>query len=296
MSSTARQPDNSRATVSDAPYTLRSIEKMLGLGRSTIASLIDAGFISPTRGSRNEYRFTFHDVVLLRTAHSLKAAQVPARRMLRSLQQLKAKLPAEVPVSGLRIKAIGGDIAVRNADAQWEAPTGQLLLDFEVQAAGGAVSFLQRAPAQPAEAASQPRSAAEWFERGEHLEADDAGAARHAYREALALAPGHVHAAVNLGALLCEAGESAAALVLLDQAIGLSPDAPALHFNRAIALEDQQREREALSSYRRCVVLDPEFADAHYNAARLCEKLGDRQGALRHYSAYRRLSLADADA
>lgn len=282
--------------MSDAPYTLRSIEKMLGLGRSTIAGLIDAGFVSPTRGSRNEYRFTFHDVVLLRTAHSLKAAQVPARRMLRSLQQLKAKLPAEVPVSGLRIKAIGGDIAVRNSDAQWEAPTGQLLLDFEVQAVGGAVSFLQRAPPQTAEAASKTRNAAEWFERGEQLEADDASAARHAYREALALAPGHMHAAVNLGALLCEAGESAAALTLLEQAIALSPDAPALHFNRAIALEDQQREREALSSYRRCVVLDPDFADAHYNAARLCEKQGDRQGALRHYSAYRRLSLADADA
>jgi tetratricopeptide (TPR) repeat protein len=274
-------------TAVDAPYTLRSIEEMLGLGRSVIASFISAGFVSPSRGARNEYRFTFQDVVLLRTAHHLKNAKIPPRRLLRSLRQLKAKLPAEMPLTGLRIRAVGNDVAVRNADAQWESDSGQLLMDFEVASSQGTVSFLQRAPL--ADAAAAPRTADDWFRRGEALEDEDSASAETAYREALSAAPDHADAALNLGAMLCEAGRCAEAVALYDQAIARSPAEPLLHFNRAIALEDQHRDREALASYERCLQLAPDLADAHYNAARLHEKLGDKQGALRHYSAYRRL-------
>jgi hypothetical protein len=35
---------------------------------------------------------------------------------------------------------------------------------------------------------------------------------------------------------------------------------------------------------------DPALLDAHYNAGCLLEKMGDGQGALRHFSAYRRMS------
>ena len=37
------------------------------------------------------------------------------------------------------------------------------------------------------------------------------------------------------------------------------------------------------------IALDPSLADAHYNLGRLREQLGDPRGALRHFSAYRRL-------
>jgi tetratricopeptide (TPR) repeat protein len=62
-----------------------------------------------------------------------------------------------------------------------------------------------------------------------------------------------------------------------------------LHFNRAIALEDQGRTEEALASYHASLRLAPDLADAHYNAARLHEQLGDARQAVRHFSAYRRL-------
>jgi len=274
-------------TAPAAPYTLRAIEEMLGLGRGVVASLIDAGFVSPTRGPRNEYRFSFQDVVLLRTAHDLRSANIPPRRMLRSLRQLKSRLPQELPLSGLRIQAIGNDVAVREGDAHWEAETGQLLLDFEVAASPrGTVALIQRAPAAQADAA---KTAVQWFERGEQLEAHDPSGAEQAYRQALKLAPDHEYAYVNLGALLCEGERFAEALQLYDEADRCCPEAPLIHFNRAIALEDLQRDAEALASYLRCLDLDADFADAHYNAARLYEKLGQAQAALRHYGAYRRL-------
>ncbi|MGZ5240760.1 MAG: tetratricopeptide repeat protein [Caldimonas sp.] len=49
------------------------------------------------------------------------------------------------------------------------------------------------------------------------------------------------------------------------------------------------RPAEALASYNASLQLDPDLADAHYNAARLHEQLGDAKKALRHLSAYRRL-------
>ena len=275
-------------SAAQAPFTLRHVEGMLGLGRGVIAGLIDAGFVSPSRGRRNEYRFTFQDVVLLRTAFELKSANVPSRRLLRSLQRLKSKLPEELPLSGLRIRAIGNDIAVRTADAQWEADSGQLLMDFEVAAPAGTISFLQKVTHDAA-----PRSTVDWFEEGERLEAADPAAAEAAYRQALMATPANIDAALNLGVMLCEAGRCTEAIELYDRALLHSPASAALHFNRAIALEDQGRHREAVTGYERCLKLDARFHDAHFNAARLYENLGELRSAVRHYSAYRRLQQHD---
>lgn len=266
------------------PYTLRSIEAMLRMSRSTITRLVNARFVTPTRGPRNEYRFTFQDVVLLRTAYHLQQAQVPPRRLLRALKQLRAKLPAEMPLSGLRIQAVGDRVAVRQGDAAWEPETGQLLMDFEVAAADGSVFFME-----PGHRPAEPVSAADWFERGAEREATDRDAAIEAYRRAVAIDPEHVGSWINLGALLCEAGRCQEALALYERAAGLALDDPSVHFNGALALEDLGLLRDAVNSYERCLQLAPYSADAHHNAARLCEKLGDAQGMLRHYSAYRRL-------
>ena len=91
----------------------RRVQAMLGLSRSVVAGLIAAGFVAPTRGARNEWRFTFRDLMLLRTAHGLQAANIPPRRILRALARLKATLPAELPLTGLRISAIGADRSSR---------------------------------------------------------------------------------------------------------------------------------------------------------------------------------------
>src|SRR5688572_2857049 len=132
-------------------YTLSGIQSMLGLLRSVITGLITAGFVTPSRGKRREYRFSFQDVVLLRTAYSLQAAQISPRKILRSLKQLKASLPSELPLTGLRIAAVGNDIAVQEGERQWEAESGQWLIDFEVRPQKGSVSFLSReAVAAPA--------------------------------------------------------------------------------------------------------------------------------------------------
>jgi tetratricopeptide (TPR) repeat protein len=275
----------------EAPYTLRSLERMLGVRRHVVAGLIQAGYVTPARGARNEYRFTFRDVVLLRTAVSLQAANVSQRKLLRALRSLRAKLPDSMPLSSLRITAIGDEVAVREGGARWSAGSGQLLLDLEVtEDDSGSVSFINRGGGGPG------KTAADWFEEAEAIEGVDPAAAEAAYREVLGLDPDHVYAYVNLGALLCEAGRCHDAVSLYEVATRLAPDDPLVQFNRAIALEDVGRPEDALASYERCLTNDPTLSDAHFNAARLCDKLGDERGALRHFSAYRRLQRAAAPA
>jgi tetratricopeptide (TPR) repeat protein len=271
----------------DAPYTLRHIEDMLGLGRSVVTGLIGAGFVTPARGSRNEYRFTFQDVVLLRTAHALRSAHVPPRRLLRSLKELRTKLPASVPLSGLRIKAVGNEVAVREAGADWEVQSGQLLMDFEVTPARGLISFLELTPPAQSPGAA---SAQALFDAAERIEADDPAAAEASYRGALQADPGHACSAINLAALLCETGRCEQALDVCDAALVHSPADLQLLFNKAVALEDLGRVFDALATYERCIEQGAQDADAHFNAARLHHQLGQQQQALRHFNAYRRLS------
>jgi tetratricopeptide (TPR) repeat protein len=255
---------------------------MLGMSRAAIDGLIKAGFIAPDRGPRNEWRFSFQDLMLLRTARELRLAKVPSGRIMRSLARLKEDLPAEMPLTGLRISAIGSEVAVRDPKGPWEAESGQMLMDFEVAALPGGITFLKPEPAQHAD----PKA---WLARGESLEAVDPEAAEAAYRAALDMAPDYADALLNLGALLCERHRCDEAVALYREALERQADSPLLHFNHAIALEDQGRFAEALASYERCLALDPDLADAHFNAGRLCEQLGDMQTALRHFSAYRRL-------
>jgi len=267
-------------------FSLRDIQSMLGISRAVISGLIASGFVTPSRGARREYRFTFQDVVLLRTAHSLQAAQIPPRKIVRSLQRLRATLPSELPLTGLRITAVGSEIAVKEGQAQWQVDSGQMLMDFEVvPAPQGSVSFLTRTP----QTAPSEDEASDWFQRGIELEATDKAQAEAAYRRAIDEAPDCVDPYLNLGVMLCDAGRCGEAIELYRQAIAHCPPEPLLHFNLAIALEDAQCIEEALASYEHCMKLSPEFADAHYNAARLHEQLGHATKAIRHYSEYRRL-------
>ena len=264
-------------------YTVRDIESMLGISRSVIQGLVHAGFVSPMRGKRRELRFTFQDVIILRTAQGLSSAKIPARKIVRSLQHLRAALPIELPLTGLRIAAVGNEIVVKEGAAQWQADSGQLLLDFEVTPVAGTVTFLNRT------SESCEASAEHWFAVGSSMEAKDPAQAEAAYRSAIQIDPAYVDAYVNLGYLLNEAGSHEGAATVYRDGLKHAPREAVLHFNLAIVLEDLQRIDEALRCYEAAIELDQAFADAHYNAARLHQALGHRKEAIRHYSEYRRL-------
>lgn len=268
--------------------SVRKLQSLLGVSRRVLSGLVEAGFVTPSRGPRNELRFTFQDVVLLRTAFHLQSAKISSRKIVHALSRLRSELPDQLPLSGIRVTAVGNTIAVKTGPSQWDANTGQLLLDFEVAEIKGDVVFLDSAPGQK-DAAVQ---AEEWYALADQLSGTDAKGAEQAYRKALERSPEPFYAAyVDLGALLCEdEARCEDALSVIDEALSHFPDNEVLHFNRAVALEELGRFDDAEHSYARCLELNPSYANAHHNLGLLKERRGDKRGLLRHLSAFRRLN------
>ncbi|WP_280811648.1 tetratricopeptide repeat protein [Variovorax boronicumulans] len=262
--------------------------QLLGLSRHAVLKLIELGFVTPVKEEGKAWRFSFQDVVLLRSANELRAARIPTRQILKALRQLKATLPAEQPLQGMRITAQGDQVTVRFGDAHWEPQTGQFVLDLQIAAGGGSVSFF---PQQWAEAPPTAELDAR-FAKAEALEESDPEAAEATYRHVLVDDPAYAHAYLNLGFLMCEAGRCEEAAALYEDGLHFCPDDPLMHFNRAAALEGVGDVDGALASYEEALRLQPDLPDAHRNAALLYADAGNQQMAIRHFSAFRRLQTA----
>jgi tetratricopeptide (TPR) repeat protein len=236
-------------------FGVRDVQKLLHLPRSTIRTLVGAGFVSPVRGPRNAWLFSFQDLIVLRTAQALAAAKVPPRRIARAMKALRRHLPATMPLSGLSISADADRVVVREGAQRWQADSGQYLLAFEGSPADGSLSVLE--PQAP---------------------------------EPISPAPEDVDAHINRGCQLHEAGLYAEAERAYREGIERCGDEPLLFYNLGVLLEDMGRGAEAIQAYEAAVHLDQALADGHYNLALLYETLGKPREAIRHMAHYRRLT------
>ena len=283
-------------------YSVHDVERVLHLSRSTIRGLVAAGFVTPERGARREYRFSFRDLIVLRTARALIEAKVPRKRIHRSLEDLRRHLPETVPLSGLSICAVGERVVVRDGKTRWEADNGQYLLGLEVVLENGVLHMVERSQAG-ADATNgretnshdtysrevDPKTAEQWFTEALELEGADVRAARRAYEHAVKLDPRHLPSWINWGRLLHEQGAIAEADKVYQGALAECGPDPLLMFNRGVLLEDLGNAGAALEAYQAAIEEDPDMADCHYNLARLYEALGKPQHAIRHLGQYRRL-------
>ena len=256
-------------------YGVRDVERLLRLPRSIIRSLVASGFVTPARGARNAMLFSFQDLIVLRTAQELSAALVPRRRIVRALKELRRQLPESMPLSGLRIGAVGDRVVVREGDSRWQAESGQYLLALEVRAEMAA--------------ASPPSDVIDWPARALALEREDPAAALEAYARAVDAEPSNVDARINWGSLLHEHGHHQEAERVYREALAALGDDPVLLFNLGVLMEDMNRKMEAVAAYQKAVRLDPGLADGHYNLALLFRQLGRPRDAIRHMAHYRKL-------
>jgi len=283
-------------------YSMRDVERLLQLPRSTLQGLVTLGFVRPSRGPRRQFLFSFQDLIILRTARALLQANIPRSRVRRSLGQLRERLPQAVPLSGLAICAVGDRVVVREGASHWQADDGQYLLGFEVSVRNGVLRMIEHgqeraaasqraggaaAPAAPVPAG--PATAEEWFDEAARLEASDPAAALAAYARAADADPAGAAAWINWGRLLHERGDARAAAAVYRRGREHCAADPLLLYNLGVALEDLGDGQGALEAYHAAIAEDPDFADCHYNLARLYESAGRTQHAIRHLGQYRRL-------
>jgi len=264
-------------------FSLREVAAMLGLRPAQIRSYATKGFLSPERGPRGELRFGFHDLVVLRTASELVAADIPQRKVQRTLEKLREQLPEGGSLAGIRIAADGERVVVRDRDAVWNPESGQSLFDFSVD------DLTANVVEVPRNQTIDDLDADDWYDAGCHLEHMSMNDARDAYERALQLDPKHTDAHINLGRLLHEMRAPAAAEQHYRAALAIDPHHPIAAFNLGVALEDLGRTREAIDAYEQAIAIDPHNADAHYNLAGLYEKRGDKAEAVRELKEYARL-------
>ena len=267
-------------------FSTHEVAKILGLPDSKIRACARAALLTPARGPGGRLRWSFQDLLLLKTTRGLLEARVPARRIRRMLASLRRQLPGDQALSSVSVYADGRRVVAWDGTARWQPDSGQFLFSFDAAAVAvpDPVRPVAAAPAEP-----PARSAGEWFDLGCELDTASPGEARHAYEQALALDPGLADAHVNLGRLLHAAGEAARAETHYRAAIQHAPDDAIAHFNLGGLLEELGRGGEAVASYHRALGADPAFADAHYNLGLLLDALGRRPAAMTHLKAARRL-------
>ena len=263
-------------------YDTKDLERLFGLPASAVRALARAGNIQPVRRS-GRLHYSFHDLVVLRTASALRAAKISSQRINKTLQELRSALPEGSALNKISLTALGNRIAIREGQTLRESESGQYALALEIIEEKGRLHVIAR---QEAAAVSGADSAEQHYERALSIEDSNPQAAHRAYELCLKSNPHHLEARINLGRLLHLAGRLTEAERVYR--VGAKAD-PFIAFNLAVVLEDLEREPEAINAYREALALDPQFADAHFNLARLYERARDPKASLRHLLAYRRM-------
>lgn len=224
------------------------------------------GLIRSGQGTGGESGHAFQDLAVIRQADEALADGLSFRAVLRKL------------------------IASRS---------GQLTLDFRIEAQPAKVLQLRRRELPPLAALMDPTpmdtmsSAEELFHVASELDSGDPRSHEKAlriYRRALEVDPYLVPALINLANIHYARDEIAEAQALYERGIALEPDVFESHFNLGNVLHDLGQYAAAQMCYRDALRLNPSYADAHFYLAVTLEKNGQSRDARTHWRAYQQLA------
>lgn len=274
-------------------YSTREVANLSGLSESQVRRWARDRLISPQKNNAGRWCYSFQDLALLRTARSLLDARLSLPRVTRALRLVREQLPDGRPLSAVRILVTGDRVVIKDRLSSWEPDSRQATLDFDIQSLTASVAPRLASIERPMPD-EDGDDALDLYQSALDLElAGKVDEARQAYQAALRQDPTRVSARINLGRLLHNANRLAEAEALYRAALAQDPHNALAAYNLGVALEDQDRHDAAIDAYRSVLALDETYADAHFNLARLLEARGDKQGALRHLSRFKRLMHRD---
>lgn len=259
-------------------FSAQDITRMLGVPAGRLRAYVKAGLLCPQRGASGELRFSFQDLLLMRTAEGLVTERLPPHRIRNALVSLRERLPRERPLTGVQLGALGRHVVVHDDGKAWQAESGQVLMSFAsttTPAPGDIPDSRRAAPAGVLAAFDRPRKGKTTLPSGGEAVPTAASVIATA-TDAAAVSPG----STGTG------GE-------VDRP-GLEPTAADL-YQLGCNLEEVAPEA-ARVAYQRALELEPAFAEAHVNLGRLMHESGDLSFAEEHYRAALGLRPADATA
>jgi tetratricopeptide (TPR) repeat protein len=237
--------------------------------------------------------FGFKDLVCIRTILALLEDGVPLRRIRRSVDRIRERIPElDQPLGSLRIWLEGSSRVVLRHQGALVEPDGQLVLDFELAPPrDDDLAPLQLSTRQPATQEAVFATALEWFERGCQLDSNPETfeEAIRAYDNALHVDPEFADAHCNLGTVHYNRGERDRARACYEEALRYDSEHVEANFNLGNLLEEAGRREAALRRYKTAIRADPLFPDAQLNLALLYEKFELRRKAREHWRRYLQL-------
>jgi tetratricopeptide (TPR) repeat protein len=266
-------------------FTRREVAKLLGVSAGRLRSLDEAHIVSPSGQRGRQRAYTFQDLIALRATRELLEHRVRLRDVARAIGALREVLPRVTrPLQELRIVGDGRRVIVRAEEGSFEPLTGQMVLDFHVQALRDDVVRVLR----PETTSARARTAYDVYIQASTLDEDPAtyDEAQELYERALRLDPSLAIAYTNLGNIRFRRGDEAGAVTLYRRAIEVDPHQPEAHYNLGYVLLERGDAKEATSYFERALEGDPRFADAHFNLAMAWERAGDRARARPHWKSY----------
>lgn len=271
-------------------YSTKEAAELIGLNSDQVRHYVRRKLVLPARGTRGEYRFSFQDVVLLKTAKGLMDASVTSRKANRALVKLKKELEQVKSLSSVRIYADGTTVVVRDDNHVWEVETGQAQLDFTTQELADNVAEIADKHVEVAVSADD-LDTDEWYNLGLDLEELEPQKAPDAYKQSIRLDPKNADAHVNLGRLYQLNGDLKHAKRHYELALTARPGHQLAYYNLGTVFDELDEITKAADFYGNA----PGIADAHYNLARIRELQGDEVSALRHMRQYRDLLDQERD-
>lgn len=197
---------------------MSEVARLLQLPLSTIRALVRSGFVTPSRGARRAWLFSFQDLVVLRKAQALVLAKVPHARVVRAMKELRRH--AESGQYSLALEAVAAMKVIRRSPARADSDT------LEAQIDAGYVLH----------------------QEGRLAEAEAV------YRKALKRHGDDAVLQYNLGVLLEDLGRKKEALAAYHAALRADPALADGHYNLALLYNESGRKKDAirhLAQYRR---------------------------------------------
>jgi tetratricopeptide (TPR) repeat protein len=266
-------------------FSRREVAQLLGVSAARLRSLDRTRIVSPS-GQRGKQRaYTFQDLIALRATRELLQHRIRLRDVARAIGALRATLPRVTrPLQELRIVGDGRRVVVRSDAGSFEPLTGQMVLDFQVQALRDDVVRVLR----PETTAARARTAYDLYVQASTLDEDPAtyDEAEELYRRAIRLDPSLAIAYTNLGNIRFRRGDEAGAEALYRHAIDVDARQPEGHYNLGYVMLERGDARSATAHFERALEGDPHFADAHFNLAMAWEQLAEHGRARPHWKKY----------
>ena len=287
-------------------YSIRDVARILAVQESRLRYWTQTGFVGPTVRKGGRFYYTFRDLVSVKAAKDLLAADIPLQQARKAVEALRKQLPEDThPASRLRVCSDGETIVAIADDRAWEPINGQVVMAFNLPSFGEHITDVLAMPrvepqegapvaieGETTEANSGTTAYKTFVEACAAEDAGDSKLAEHMFRQALELEPNMAAALTNLGNLVYRQGELEEARSLYERALEHDPMQPEARYNLANLLEDLGEMELAVAELRRVCAAAPEVADAHYNLGIMLAQIGGTAQAKQHLERYLELDTA----